>query len=94
MSKVFSIISEVLVIGFVIFAMCFVGYSETHYQKTVTVFSKNGNVITFEDFKGDLWDYETDSISDFEIGSEHYLLMHNNYTENNFYDDIIVKIKK
>ena len=75
-----------------------VAYSDCHYTKTMTVFEVNDNVITFEDVKGNLFDYglsfEEKINFDFENESQYSVTFYTNMTDDYIYDDVIQKIKR
>ena len=61
---------------------------ENTYNREASVVSVKNGVTTFEDLTGNLWEAET---TEFEYGSEVILIMFNNHTDTNIYDDEIIK---
>ena len=61
-----------------------------NYNKEVTVYSVCGDVVTFEDRAGNLWEYEGKG---FRVGDEVILKMNVNGTETYFEDDVIKGVK-
>lgn len=68
-----------------------VGYYETHYSIDAEVIENSKGIITFEDKRGEIWEYQT--TADFNVGDNVKLYMDTNGTNNTYYDDIIVNFK-
>ena len=69
-----------------------VGYWETHYTTTGNIVAIENDTMFICDEKGELWGY--DIVNNLTIGDEVELVMWNNTTDMNIYDDEIVEIKK
>lgn len=65
-----------------------VGHSETHYNREGVVVEVNGDIITVEDFTGNLWDFIGDSYS---VNDMVNMTMFNNGTSS-IYDDSIIEV--
>lgn len=65
------------------------GYMETTYDLQGTVVECNANMVTIEDARGNLWEYEIDKVSK---GDDIKITFFDNHTHK-MYDDEIVKIK-
>lgn len=82
-----------LVLAFLLCALGIVGYVETHYSQECTIYEVKGDVVTFEDRNGNLWDY-MDLDSNFKNEKQKYILIFdNNTTDHILTDDTIVKVK-
>lgn len=91
--KAKEIIILVLVLVAVIGGLGIVGRFETHYTIDAEVVEINKYEITFEDKRGELWIWENDNDNEFTKGDKVKLYMDNNFTDNTFKDDKIVRIK-
>lgn len=78
-------------IGVIFLTMLSANYAETHYSKKAEVVTVVGNSISIEDENGDRWLFYGKG---FERGDKVRVIMYNNHTDLNIYDDEIVKVKK
>lgn len=84
----------ILVLAFVL-VLVFCSVIESTYRREVKVNAVENNVITFEDENGFLWDWEQEeSEKAYTIGEKATLIMFNNHTDNNIYDDEIKRVKR
>ena len=90
--KVKRAIPYTIAITFLVGLIGAIGYSETHYTIEATVIECADNVYKLEDIVGDVWEYEKDE-TEYEVGTDVTLIMHNGYTYNTKEDDMIVRIK-
>lgn len=70
---------------------CICSYAETHYTRKAEVIKIADNLITAEDERGYLWDFEGDG---FETGDKIKLIMDTNHTDSNIFDDKIIHVKE
>lgn len=87
-----DLLLALLAITIVIIATMFCGWTEQHYTKTATVVETNefNDVVVFVDEQGFEWECEATNLKE---GQKVSLLMNNNKTENDIFDDKIVGIK-
>lgn len=79
-----------LLLMITIFGMAgWAGYMETTYDLQGTVVECNANMVTIEDARGNLWEYEIDKVSK---GDNIKITFFDNHTHK-MYDDEIVKVK-
>lgn len=83
-----GIITGMLSVCFVIF-IC--GWMDTHYIRQATVTRITNNVVTITDTTNNVWTCEATKL---KVNDRIKVLMDNNGTDTNIYDDIIIKIKK
>ena len=94
MKKDYFIKGMALVFGFVL-VLILCSIIESTYKREVRVNAIEENVVTFEDECGFLWDWEKEeSEKAYSIGEKATLIMFNNHTENNIYDDEIKRVKR
>jgi hypothetical protein len=65
-------------------------YVTNHYHKLGTVVTVDEDSILIEDTDGEVWEICGD---DFKIGDNVEMTMFTNLTKNNFYDDVVEKVK-
>lgn len=87
-----DLLLTLLVIVIIIIATMFCGWAEQHYTKTATVVKTNefNDVVVFIDVQGFEWKCEATNLKE---GQKVSLLMNNNKTENDIFDDKIVDVK-
>lgn len=79
----------ILVIGFVL-----IGCSMDYYTRyDCVVYSIEDNIITVEDNGGQLWSFIAEDNHNYKQFDRVNLKMHNNYTEDNIKDDVILEVK-
>lgn len=78
-------------IGVIFLTMLSANYAETHYFKKAEVMTVVGNSVSIEDENGDRWLFYGKG---FKRGDKVRVIMYNNHTDLNIYDDEIVKVKK
>jgi hypothetical protein len=88
-----SLIQGALIMCLLIAAVGFVGTIENTYTKEAKVYEVRGNVVTFEDNHGYLWDWEMSEHECYTRGEVVTLVMHTGYTDGTIEDDEIEKIK-
>ena len=73
-----------------------VGTWEAEYSRLTicTNYSYTKQVYTFTDNNGNDWEWERELLDDFEVGKAYRLIMDDNHSPSNIYDDTIKKIKK
>lgn len=88
-----------IIIAFSIFVFLFLNavglWYEQHYTLQGTVVDTTNNIISIEDNRGNVWEWEnteTDKEEQLEVADSVVLIMSNNATLDNIYDDTIVKI--
>ena len=67
------------------------GNVETYYNRKGTVVEVQNDVIVVCDERMNVWEFEGDG---FSVGETVIMKMFTNYTDNNIYDDEIVKVKR
>jgi hypothetical protein len=65
-------------------------YVTNHYHKPGTVVTVYKDTILIEDTEGEVWEFYGDN---FEVGDNVEMTMFTNFTKNNFYDDVVEKVK-
>jgi len=90
MNKFFSAIG---VSAFLLFAGLMSSW-EAEYSRLAVCTNRQGTVYTFTDNNGNDWEWEREPGETFELGYAYRLVMDNNHTPFNKYDDTIKKIKK
>lgn len=79
----------ILIISFVL-----IGCSMNYYTRyDCVVYSIEDNIITVEDNNGQLWSFIAEDNHNYKQFDKVSLKMHNNHTEDNIEDDIIMEVK-
>jgi hypothetical protein len=73
-------------------SICFLGYSQTHYKREGKIIDILNNEISILDTTDNIWVW-LDDTSTYSKGQTVIMSMHNNYTDENIYDDIIENIR-
>lgn len=89
MKMIKDIACGVLIMVITLGMMGWAGYMETTYDLQGIVVECNANMVTVEDTRGHLWEYETEKVSK---GDNVKITFFDNHTHR-IYDDEIVKIK-
>ena len=90
--KIISILQSIVAIVVLVSILCLCGYIETHYDRQGKVIQiEENNSVIVEDNCGHIWAFES---TDFNVGDNVVMIMHNNYTDNVVTDDIIVNVLK
>lgn len=89
MRMIKDIVCGVLIMVITLGMMGWAGYMETTYDLQGTVVECHANMVTVEDTRGHLWEYETEKVSK---GDNVKITFFDNHTHR-IYDDEIVKIK-
>jgi hypothetical protein len=76
----------------VVVALLFCGWTEQHYTKEATVIEVNkyNDVVCFIDDRGFEWEAEATNVKE---GQRVLLLMNNNQTDRDIFDDQVVGVK-
>ena len=90
MAKWFSALGIAGFLGFV----GLVGSWEAEYSRLTTCTNIQHEVATFTDNSGHDWKWDIEAGEYFEVGNVYRLIMDNNHTPHNMFDDTIKKIKK
>ena len=86
-----NILGFIIIVLLLIVAPSVAGNIETHYTKEAVVINiKNNDEVVVMDEQNEIWSFYGKS---YLIGEKVKLVMFNNYTENNIYDDEIVNVK-
>lgn len=80
-----------IVICVMLFAVYSVGYAETHYSQKAEVTAVIGDLVRAKDENGNYWEFYG---KDFKRGDKIKLIMYNNHTELDIYDDEVANVKK
>lgn len=88
----FLCLSFIVCLG-LISLVCFEGFIKTHYNKDALVIyvDENKNMVSCVTIDGNEWDFQG---NDFQVEDEIKVTFFNNLTDNNIYDDEIIKAKK
>ena len=80
--------------GFLLFfgIVGMLGTWEARYTKLATCIDYKNNIYTFTDNDGHTWEWDSETKS-FQIGNFYKLVMDDNHTPNNIYDDKIITPK-
>lgn len=70
----------------------FIAYNETRYERPAVCVASYEGEYTFQDKTGELWGWDTTEKT-YTVGKEYTLVMSDNHTPMNIYDDPILKIK-
>ena len=81
----------ILIVAIFIIMPGICGNAETHYNRKGTVIEVQNDVIVVCDESMNVWEFEGDG---FSVGETVTMKMFTNYTDNNIYDDEIVKVKR
>lgn len=82
-------------VGFLGFIGLVGGWESTYTRLTIcTNYNYETQVYTFTDNSGNDWEWEREPLDDFKVGNAYRLVMDDNHTTSNIYDDWIKKIKK
>lgn len=82
------------IIVIMIIAFVSIGYSMNYYTRyDCVVYSIEDNIITVEDNGGQLWSFIAEDNHHYKQFDKVDLKMHNNYTEGNVQDDIVIGVK-
>lgn len=92
MKSILDFAKVVAMLVIILLSVGVVGAYETHYKKECKIYEVNGDLVTYEDNSGNLWDYEI-SDSNFKNQNQKYILVFDTNYTNSIYDDMIVKIK-
>lgn len=76
----------------IIASIIFLGYSQTHYKREGKIIDISNNKIAILDKTDNIWVW-LDETNTYSKGQMIIMTMHNNYTDENIYDDIIENIK-
>lgn len=87
-----NIKTYVVFVGFLVL-VGLIGNWESKYTRAVTCIEKTDNFYNFMDESGNVWGWETNKDT-FSVGDPYYLIMDDNHTPNDIFDDSIIKIKK
>lgn len=87
------IMGTLLISGFLA-VVGLVGGWESKYTKEATCTGYMQGVYSFTDSRGDVWEWEEEQGDDFIINETYVLVMDDNHSINNRFDDWIYKIKK
>lgn len=86
-----TIIKTVFAISVIVGIMFLLAYSETHYNRTGFIKYNGGNVYTFKDETGHMWDFYSDTI--IPINAKIQADFYTNNTLDNIYDDMVTGYK-
>lgn len=69
------------------------GYIETHYTRegSIIEINKKDNIIKIKDTSGYYWEYQNKD--NYRVGDKVRMAMYSSHTDNNIYDDVILKIE-
>lgn len=84
-------ITYFIAICVILFAVYSIGYAETHYSEKAEVTMVIGDLVRAKDTNGNCWEFYG---KDFKRGDKVRLIMYNNHTELNIYDDEVANVKK
>ena len=93
MRKIRKYLAGILFISVIFIGNAVISFTENTYDLKCNVISNRNNEVVFKDFKNQLWVYDTDD-SSFREGDLIKVTFHNNYTDHNRNDDLIVSINK
>ena len=87
-------IARLCMIIITVICLITIGYSMNYYTRyDCVVYSIEDNIITVEDNGGQLWSFIAEDNHSYKQFDKVNLKMHNNYTEDNIQDDIIMEVK-
>ena len=90
-SFIFGLIQGIIITLAFLIIMGWAGYMESTYDASGVIVNETNNMLTIEDTKGHLWDYEIREY--FHKGEKVKITLFDNHTHT-IYDDEIVKIKR
>lgn len=88
------------IFGFIGLIICIIGFLFASYMDSTreikaSVYSIDNNIVTFEDYAGDLWEYEIqEKEPKYTKGENVKIVLNMQGTTHTWYDDTIVKIKR
>lgn len=83
-----DMVGGIVLFGTIFAMMIMAGYIESTYNMNGIILHKEANILTIEDSRGEMWEYEAESFSE---GDEVKITFFDNHTYKP-YDDEIVKI--
>ena len=90
--KIILILQFIIVVTVFFSGLSICGYIETHYNREGKVIQiEKNNLVIVKDNGGHIWAFEG---TNFNIGDNVVMKMHNNYTDSVITDDIIVNVLK
>jgi len=87
------IMGTIVISGFLVVVGLLGGW-ESKYTKEATCIGYAEGVYTFVDSEGDAWMWESEQGENFDVNETYVLVMDDNHSINNRYDDWIYKIKE
>ena len=92
MKKIMAAAAPILIF---IMALCFINYTESHYERTgyVSYIDDCTDIITITDTTGNMWDVNVDTEC-YNKNDKVILKMYTNFTDFNITDDEVIDIER